>query len=363
MHDDEGLRDRLVRAGVELVAQEGSAAVSLREIARRAGVSHGAPRRHFPTHVGLLSAIARQGFADLTARFRAVPETGSSRDRLGGLAHAYVRFAQENRGMYELMFRHDLLRSDHLGLRETSLPLFETLAALLISVWNDGTAPAANRSVAITPAADWARSPQRVVMNGSSADGADPNVDGIRGSAPSAGGVSDAGGSGSAAEGELRPDAATAVAVGELRAGAELRACAATVADEPRAGSEMRPDAAMAGGRDLRAGAAVAAGRELRAGAAVAAGRDLRPDGGMAAGRELRAGAAVAAGRELRVGAAMAVGSELRADAATAAGVLWANLHGIVQLWLWGSLPLATGQTDIAVLVDAALDAHVGGAP
>ncbi|MER7283440.1 WHG domain-containing protein [Dactylosporangium sp. NPDC000244] len=331
MHDDEGLRDRLVRAGVELVAQEGSAAVSLREIARRAGVSHGAPRRHFPTHVGLLSAIARQGFADLTARLRAVPETGSPRDRLGGLAHAYVGFAQENRGMYELMFRHDLLRSDHLGLRETSLPLFETLAALLISVWNDGTASAANRSVAITPAAGWVRSPQRVVANGSSADGADPNADGTRGSAPSAGGVSDAGGSGSAAEGELRPASATA-AVGELRAGGELRACAATVASELRAGGELRACAATVAD-------------ELRAGG------EMRPDAAMAAGRELRAGAAVAAGRELRAGAA------------TAAGVLWANLHGIVQLWLWGSLPLATGQTDIAVLVDAALDAHVGGAP
>jgi AcrR family transcriptional regulator len=186
MHDDEGIRDRLVRAGVELVAREGSAAVSLREIARRAGVSHGAPRRYFPTHVELLSAIARVGFADLTAHLRAVPTEASPRERLGGLARAYVAFAQEHRGMYELMFRHDLLRSDRLGLRETSLPLFEMLAVL-------------------------------------------------------------------------------------------LEATGAGAADRP-----------------------------------------------------------------------------------AAAGALWANLHGIVQLWLWGSLPLATGQADITVLVDAALDAHAG---
>src|SRR3954467_15456982 len=108
MHDDEGIRDRLVRAGVELVAREGSGAVSLREIARRAGVSHGAPRRHFPTHVELLSAIAREGFADLTARLRAVPAGGPPRARLRVLASVYIDFASEESGMYELMFRHDL---------------------------------------------------------------------------------------------------------------------------------------------------------------------------------------------------------------------------------------------------------------
>ncbi|GAA2376987.1 TetR/AcrR family transcriptional regulator [Dactylosporangium salmoneum] len=123
------MRDRLVRAGVELVAEGGT--VSLREIARRAGVSHGAPRRYFPTHVELLSAIAGEGFASLGACLAAVPPEGPPRARLSALAHAYVEFATANRGMYELMFRHDLLRSDRLGLRETSLPLFESLAALL----------------------------------------------------------------------------------------------------------------------------------------------------------------------------------------------------------------------------------------
>ncbi|HTJ32845.1 MAG TPA: TetR/AcrR family transcriptional regulator [Dactylosporangium sp.] len=126
MHD--GLRERLVRAGVELVSQQGE--VSLREIARRAGVSHGAPRRYFPTHVELLSAIAREGFADLAARLAAAGG-GSPRERLGALARAYLGFAREERGMFELMFRHDLLRSDRLGLRETSLPLFDALTGLL----------------------------------------------------------------------------------------------------------------------------------------------------------------------------------------------------------------------------------------
>jgi AcrR family transcriptional regulator len=143
VHDDEGLRERLVRAGAELVAQEGSGAVSLREIARRAGVSHGAPRRYFPTHVELLSAIAREGFADLTARLRSVPAGEPPRARLGALARVYIDFASEESGMYELMFRHDLLHSDRLGLRETSLPLFELLATLLAAADRDTAVPSA----------------------------------------------------------------------------------------------------------------------------------------------------------------------------------------------------------------------------
>jgi AcrR family transcriptional regulator len=56
---------RLIEVGVDLVGRDGCQARSLREIARRAGVSHGAPRRHFPTHHALLAAIAREGYEHL----------------------------------------------------------------------------------------------------------------------------------------------------------------------------------------------------------------------------------------------------------------------------------------------------------
>jgi AcrR family transcriptional regulator len=132
---DTGLRARLVDVGVDLVTKEGMQALSLREIARRAGVSHGAPRRYFPTHLALLSAIARRGFQDLAARAtEAVAAAGSEGDPRGQLAlfgKVYLDFARTERGMYELMFRHDLLESDELGLRETSLPLYRTLVDLV----------------------------------------------------------------------------------------------------------------------------------------------------------------------------------------------------------------------------------------
>ncbi|MGW1373785.1 TetR/AcrR family transcriptional regulator [Streptomyces sp. NPDC002446] len=130
---DAGLRARLVEAGVDLVAREGVQALTLREIARRAGVSHGAPRRYFPTHLSLLSAIARQGFADLAATAAEALGSGRAgpRTQLLALGRHYLDFARTNRGMFELMFRHDLLESNQHGLRETSLPLFHLLVDLV----------------------------------------------------------------------------------------------------------------------------------------------------------------------------------------------------------------------------------------
>ncbi|GHJ17346.1 TetR/AcrR family transcriptional regulator [Micromonospora sp. AKA38] len=130
---DSTLRARLVRAGVDLLAQEGTAALTLREIARRAGVSHGAPRRHFPTHRALLAAIAREGYQQLGAEVTAtIGGTGADPyDQVLALGRLYLRFARTNHGMFELMFRHDLLRGNGIGLRDASEELFGVLVDLV----------------------------------------------------------------------------------------------------------------------------------------------------------------------------------------------------------------------------------------
>jgi AcrR family transcriptional regulator len=144
MQAEERLRDRLIRVGGELLDHEGPSAVSLREIARRAGVSHGAPRRYFPTHLELLSAIARDGFTDLTTRATAALAEAASDPRAGlaVLARVYLDFAATRRGRYELMFRHDLLESGHLRLRDTSLPLFRLLTDLVAQARPEPEPPA-----------------------------------------------------------------------------------------------------------------------------------------------------------------------------------------------------------------------------
>src|SRR4051812_7052426 len=124
---------RLIAAGVALLAEGGTDALSLREIARRAGVSHGAPRRYFPTHQALLAAIAREGYLRLG---EVVAETiGSAgtepRAAVLALARRYLDFARDEPGMFALMFRHDLLHGNRIGLRESSTPLFGVLVDLL----------------------------------------------------------------------------------------------------------------------------------------------------------------------------------------------------------------------------------------
>jgi AcrR family transcriptional regulator len=124
---------RLVEAGVALLAEAGTDALSLREIARRAGVSHGAPRRYFPTHQALLAAIAREGYRHLAVLVdRTIGRTDlEPRAAILAMARQYLDFAKNEPGMFALMFRHDLLRGNQIGLREASTPLFGVLVELL----------------------------------------------------------------------------------------------------------------------------------------------------------------------------------------------------------------------------------------
>lgn len=125
------LRVRLIGCGRELLDEGGIDAVGLRAVARHAGVSHGAPRRYFPTHKALLAAIAASGFADLSEDLRsAVASETDPVARLRQTAHRYLAFAGTHRTLFELMFRHDLLEGSGEDLRQHSKPLFETVVAL-----------------------------------------------------------------------------------------------------------------------------------------------------------------------------------------------------------------------------------------
>jgi len=97
------LRPALLAAARRLLERSGPAALSLREVARRAGVSHNAPYRHFHNRAALLSALAAQGFDELGARMREAGEASGPR-RLGAIGAAYVRFALDSPGLFRLMF-------------------------------------------------------------------------------------------------------------------------------------------------------------------------------------------------------------------------------------------------------------------
>jgi AcrR family transcriptional regulator len=100
------LRQALVAAAVEAIAEKGPAALSLRDLARRVGVSHAAPVHHFGDKAGLLAAVAVDGFRLLDEALRAAGPG------LLDLGVAYVAFAVEHRAYFEVMFRPDLYRAD-----------------------------------------------------------------------------------------------------------------------------------------------------------------------------------------------------------------------------------------------------------
>jgi AcrR family transcriptional regulator len=100
------LREALLRAGEDALESGGAQGLSLRELAREVGVSHAAPRRHFPDRQALLDALAESGFARLEAALaEAVAAAGPEfAARLAGLARAYIAFATDRPALIGLMF-------------------------------------------------------------------------------------------------------------------------------------------------------------------------------------------------------------------------------------------------------------------
>ncbi len=122
------LRNALIEAGLELLSEGGAAALDLRKVARKAGVSHAAPYRHFADKQALIAAINEEGFQRLAERIqrtlREVPD--DSFEQLYGIATAYVQFAQENPWLMREMFSGlTIEREDFPGLYEAAKTVFK----------------------------------------------------------------------------------------------------------------------------------------------------------------------------------------------------------------------------------------------
>lgn len=100
------LKNALIKAGAELLVEDGVRSLSLRKVAAKVGVSHSAPYAHFADKEALIAAITTEGFRQLyeclESAARAHQEEPST--LLVEVADAYVRFAQESPGYYKLMF-------------------------------------------------------------------------------------------------------------------------------------------------------------------------------------------------------------------------------------------------------------------
>ncbi|MGQ0544505.1 MAG: TetR/AcrR family transcriptional regulator [Betaproteobacteria bacterium] len=113
------LRTALLAAASDTLEEQGLAALSLREVARRAGVSHNAPYRHFADRESLLAELAAEGFRELGAALAAK----AGRD----MGEAYVRFALDHPNRFRLMFGGQLSAGRHAGLAAAGRHTYEVL--------------------------------------------------------------------------------------------------------------------------------------------------------------------------------------------------------------------------------------------
>ena len=99
------LRNALREAARAILEEDGLAALSLRAVARRVGVSHAAPYRHFPNHEALLADLAVEGFSELRGAVAvAGAAEGTRADKIAAIGAAYMRFAAQRPALARLMF-------------------------------------------------------------------------------------------------------------------------------------------------------------------------------------------------------------------------------------------------------------------
>ena len=100
------VRRLVLDAAIAIIELEGAESLSMREVARRAGVSHQAPYHYFGDRSGIFAAISEEGFTGLAQAFRDVHETEMPATKAGFIA--YLNFAREHVGHFRVMFRNDI---------------------------------------------------------------------------------------------------------------------------------------------------------------------------------------------------------------------------------------------------------------
>ena len=137
------LAPTLRQAALAILEEEGLEALSLRSVARRAGVSHAAPYRHYPSREALLADVAVEGLSQLRselAQAAAIP--GDRADQVVRIGGAYLRFASKHEGLLRLMFGSEIPnRGDFPGLAEATAQIGEEIGRALddaaggLAVW------------------------------------------------------------------------------------------------------------------------------------------------------------------------------------------------------------------------------------
>lgn len=136
----------MIEAALAEIEAGGTSRLSMREIARRADVSHAAPAHHFGDKAGIFTAIATEGFHILADELGRLSERGLLETAVG-----YVRFALQHKAHFEVMFRPELYRSDDADLVAARDANFEVLESAV----REGLEPGQDEEVLPTSVAAW----------------------------------------------------------------------------------------------------------------------------------------------------------------------------------------------------------------
>lgn len=151
------LRRTVIETAMSMLHEDKGWQFTLREVARRAGVSHAAPYKHFPDKAALLAEMALLGFDRLREALTAAkpPRPNSLRDEFFAVARAYVRFGTSNPALYRLMFSADAGKAVDVHLSERALAAFGVVIELLERGQTEGLLR--KRDVRGQAAACWAQ--------------------------------------------------------------------------------------------------------------------------------------------------------------------------------------------------------------
>ena len=137
------LREALLRAAIRLIADVGPTAFTLREVARRARVSHNAPYRHFRDRDDLMAAVAAQGYRELTqAMMQAAGPKTDALERLKSAGLGYVTFALRRPEHFTVMFDAPISERENPESAEAAKQAFMTLLGFVKSSQDEGRLPA-----------------------------------------------------------------------------------------------------------------------------------------------------------------------------------------------------------------------------
>ena len=170
------LREALLEKATEAIEEDGIGALSLRAVARRAGVSHGAPAHHFSDKTGLLTALATRAMD----RFRAALATGvreaggSEREKLRAMGRAYVRFATEHPALFRIITSSDFIRRDDPAFAASYQSTFDMLKQAVSEAQREGWAQGVDAMALVILSWSTAHGLTTLWLDGALADGVGP---------------------------------------------------------------------------------------------------------------------------------------------------------------------------------------------